>query len=645
VARFAPILLLALFGGWCGTVAWGAGSWASVTAAASLLGMLLWKGSPWRDPLGLGAAGSLLPWALWITMVASLWASPVPRAGWMGVLLFPVYLWLPGAVARCWRREADLRWGLRGLAAVVAAVALWSLVDWLLLGSPRPAMPLGHHNLLAAWLVILLPLALVPAREPGPWRRVALTAGGLAVVAVVASRSLTGTAALTVQALLALAWLVRSRRWILGLSLALLLACLGLAAFQAPRLARIASGDDSSAQARTSYLEAGWQGFLARPVLGWGPGSAPWTLSSFLTPVPGVNPWGEAVGDLHSLPLHLAYELGATGLLLALATFLLFVWRRRGWRQSRAPLPLICALLGFLGAAVASLANASIAVPALPLALAVAAGAALAGGEAGPGRELPVRLYALVAALALAPLELARWHYDRAATASQGRPDLARWEVARAVALDPLFPLYRMRLALLQGTAGEALRAAREAGSVPVLWTVAGALGAPAQLPWAEAALERACVLQPFDPFPPYYLMLLRQPGERAATHGAHALLAEPRLAAAVFWESHGSLLSQSLEVVRRWPGVDPGWREVLIAASPSPQSQGGPAVRLALEIDTIPSLSLSLPIFRRRPWPVQWPLVRVRQDLLDPLALPPATVLPTTSASAFAAEVCRVSR
>jgi hypothetical protein len=190
MAALVPPLLLALFGAWCGTFAWGATAAASAVAAVALLGTLLWTGPAWQDPLRLGRAGRLLPPALWIAAAASAWASPVPRAGWVPVLLLPAFLALPGAVERCWRREEDRRRGLRALALTVAGVSLWSLIDWAVLGSPRPAMPLGHHNLLAAWLVIALPLAVLPAREPGRWRFAGLAAGGLAVAALLASRSL-----------------------------------------------------------------------------------------------------------------------------------------------------------------------------------------------------------------------------------------------------------------------------------------------------------------------------------------------------------------------------------------------------------------------------------------------------------------------
>src|SRR5918992_786810 len=100
MAGFAPPLLLALFGAWCGTF-WGVSSLAGAAAAASLLGGVFWIGAPWRDPLRLGRAGRLLPPALWIAVAASAFASPVSRAGWVSVLLLPTFLALPGLVERC----------------------------------------------------------------------------------------------------------------------------------------------------------------------------------------------------------------------------------------------------------------------------------------------------------------------------------------------------------------------------------------------------------------------------------------------------------------------------------------------------------------------------------------------------------------
>ncbi|MEA2602322.1 MAG: putative inorganic carbon ((-)) transporter [Acidobacteriota bacterium] len=652
----APALLLALFGAWCGTFAWGATSAASATAAVSLLGTIFWIGAPWRDPLRLGTAGRLLPAGLWLAATASAWASPVPRAGRVAILLLPAFLGLPAAMASCWRRESDRRVGLRALALVVAGVSLWALVDWWFLGSPRPAMPLGHHNLLAAWLVILLPLAVLPARETGPWRLSGLAAVSLALLAILASRSLAGFAALGLEALVGfgIRGSDRQRRgWAVLLALALLVSFL-----QVPRALRVLTGQDPSARARISYLQAGWTGFMARPILGWGPGSAAWTSAAFLDPVPGVNPWGEAVGELHSLPLQLAYELGITGLLLALAIVVLFFARRMVERQEgRDPALLAAGLLGLGGGAIASLGSGALAVTALPVAAVVAAGAALAGsgrGKARPESPWPVRLYAVAALFVLAPLELAHWRYDRAAAADIAHRSGAESELAEAIRLDPDFPLYPVRLALLRGREpedraqqernAELARHGAEIGrGVPSLWLISGVLGYSAHLPWAGAALDKACRLDLFNPFPPFYRLLAEPGGAEAPAYGAHALLAEPRLAAATFWQRHPALLGRTLEAVRVWPAVDYGWKQTLFAAVP-PLEEGGaqPVDWLALEIDTQGEETLSLPVFRRRPWPASWRLVQVRAEALSRLSQPSAATVPGASAWSFAAVPCR---
>ena len=659
MAGLLPPLLLALYAAWCGTFAWGPAAAASAAAVLALLGTLFWAAPSWQDPLRLGASGRLLPLALWIAAAASAWASPVPRAAWSFLLLAPAYLALPGAVERCWRREEDRRRGLRGLALVAAGVSLWALIDWAFLGSPRAAMPLGHHNLLAAWLVMVLPLAVLPAREPGRWRLAGFAAGVLATAAVLASRSLGGCVALVAVAGLWLAAAAarsgRGRPWRTWGALLVVAAALSLA--QAPRVLRIASGADPSVRARSAYLTAGIRGFAARPMLGWGPGSTPWTAAAFLDPVPGVNPWGESVGDLHSLSVQLAYELGVTGFLLAAALAVLFSVRRIAEREEgRDPALLLGGMLGLAGGAVASLASGAVAVTALPLAAAIAAGGALAGSGRGKARRsspLPVRIYALAALLALVPTELARWRYDRAvAAAGAGRADTAEAELAAAVRLDPAFPLYPLRLALLragrpaekEAAADLARQAARAGKGVPSLWLVAGILGHTAQRPWAGDALEAACTLDPLDPFPPFYAMLARPGDADDPALGAQALLAEPRLAAALYWGRHPDLLAGSLAAVRSWPGVDDGWKDALFAAVATvpPPRAGEPLSRLALGIDDQAQGTISLTAFRRRPWPMRWDLIAVRQGALEKLRVPPAAASRGTAANFFQQSACR---
>ncbi len=595
-----PPLVLLFFGAWCGTFAGSASAAGSTVGAAVLLGVVVM--APWRDPLRLGRFGRLLPLALWIVAALSAWRSPVPRASWMVLLLLPAFLLLPGAMARCWSRLSS-----RGITVLVIGVSLWALIDYAVRDLPRVAMPLGQHNLLASWLVILLPLSLLTAREPGIWRWLGLAGGILPAVTILATLSLAGNLALAAEALIALVWILRRRRsWAWGLIPLVLVAGLGLYS-QRARIASIVAGQDLSMRGRVVYYEGALEGFRARPVLGWGPGSAAWTAASFFNPIPGVSPVGESVGELHSLPLHLAYEIGAVGLFVALSLGAAFFVRRIS--EMGEDFLRFAGLVGLCGAAVASLGSAALAVTALPVAVAVVMGAAL-GETAAPARRMPVLLYVLVAAAGLVPLQAARWAYERQ-------------ELTAAIRLDPGFPLYRMRQALLNQDAALALGAARDAPGVATLWTVAGILGRDRE------ALEKACALDPFNPFPPFYLMTLEPEAEGASRRGAHALLAEPRLAAATFWEARPGLLERTDNILRRWPEVDPGWKEELVRRFPSPSERRGPTARLGLEIDTVPPRALSLHTFRRLPFPIEWPLVQVRFAALPRLDLPPATTLP----------------
>jgi hypothetical protein len=657
---FLPALLAGLFGVWCGTFSGGA-TWAGGAAAVVLpLAFLVAVGVDARDPLRLGRAGRLLPMALWIALAASAWASPVPRAGRLALILLPGYLALPGAVARCWRSECARQLGLRALAGAVGGVALLSLagIGWLYTG--RASLPLGHHNLLAAWLVILLPLAFLPARETGGWRWLGWGSGLAGAGAILASQSFLGIAALAIETLAVTLLLVwrhgPDRRPGLTAGLALLLLLLLGGAVASPRVWQILSGSDPSAGVRAVYYRGGWEGFLARPLLGWGPGSAAWTVARFLRPRPGLNPPGEVVGELHSLPVELAYELGITGLLLAGGLVAIFFVRRMAERRAASdPLLLAAGLLGLLGGAVVALGNASLAVTALPIAAALATGAALAGrgvaGEtlslsesSGASLRLPALAYGAVSLLLLFPLLLASYHYGQAIAAPI--PHEARSQLARAVDLDPGFPLYRARFGwLLQGVergrgAELSLRAAEQASGVGPLWLAAGVLGLGASRPWAPRALTEACTLDPLSPFAPYFLAVAGPRSPDAPLNAAHALLAEPRLLAASFWDVHGRLRTAALREAASREGIDRGWRAALVTAagrltpgSLDPPSQPG---WLALEIDRTPSLSLSLYAFRRPPWPLEWPLVEVRPAALTLLDLPPASALETSSAAAF---------
>jgi putative inorganic carbon (HCO3(-)) transporter len=638
VLAFLPAAFVLLFGFWCGTFPGGATAGGAIAGQISVLAALVLGADRWADPLRLGGWRRLAPQLLVIAVFASMFVSSVPRAGRAAALLLPAFLLVPAAVERALASESAKRLGLAALSAALAALAAAALVSQWRLGSPRAAMPLGHHNLLAGFLVTLLPAALLPLRDGGGRRALAGAAGLLAITAVLRSGSLLGVVALAVEAGLALLWW---RRWH-----KLLLPCaLLVLALQMPRAAAIFRGADPSTQARLVYLEAGWRGLVARPWLGWGPGSTGWTIARHMRPRPGINPPSEVVGDLHSLPMQILYELGAIGFLATLATAAIFLRRRIAERESVGdPALLAAGLIGMLGAATTRLGGAALSVTALPLAAAVAAGVALAAkprrAESEP--RWPAVVYAAVAAQAMVPLDVAQGLYDRAVSAaSRGDEALALRRVEAAARWDPALPLYPARAAWLQagtpGASARALAAAQAATSISALWLEAGVL---LDSPETDAgrALEQACALDPLAAPAPFRLatsLAAREPAT-AARLAARALLAEPRLLAATFWQQHRELRVEALADLETWNGIDRGWRSERLAGAAASMPGGGPLATLGLEMDRVSARSLSLYAFRRRPWPATLAAIEVDAAAARRITLPPATTLPTSAAAAF---------
>lgn len=690
VPGLLPAALVLLFALWCGTFAGGAGWAAAAAAQLAVLALAAAAGREWRDPWRLGSPGLLLPWALLAAAVIAWWLSPVPRAGRVAAALMPAYLLLPAVVACRWRSERARRWGSRSIAAAVALVAGWALVQWLGGAVARPSLPVGQHLHLTAWVVPLLPLALLGWRERGGWRLLAAGAGLLGVAAVVAGRSLAGGLALALQGTLACAaWLAsgpalaerakgaRSVARKLALAGAALVAAALLAG---PGLADLLRGRDPSFDARRVYWRAGWDAVRESPLTGLGPGATAWTLAAFLRPEPGVNPPDEAVGELHLLPLAAAYELGLPGAVLAAAAIALFALRRLRERR-RTPADrgfLDAGLLGLAGAAVVGFATADWRVAALPVAVAAAAGAALAGrgsrqseeraGLVSPGR-IPVWVarrapaaYAVAAILVLAPLGLAHRAYERAVGAPRSS---ALRELDRAVALDPTFPLYRARRAWLLGedaatvgsvaanpadpvpgdlrsAAAEAVAAAESGRGVAPLWLAAGLLTASTDRGLAAACFERACALAPLGALAPFSLLEAGSPLHDPAALGARALAAEPRLAAAGFFTDRPELLERSVRTLSETPGIDLGWRADLVGRVQSLAERRAPAAagridELALVFDRTPAESVALHTFRRTPWPARIGLIPLASEAAARLGgLPPATVLAGTDPRLF---------
>lgn len=639
MAWLLPAALVLLFGSWCGTFPGGATAGGAVAGQLAVIGALAFAAPRFDDPLRLGGWRRLVPQLLVVTAFMAMLLSPVPRAGRAAALLLPAFLMVPAAVERALGRRERRDNALLALALAAGLIAAASLVWQLVQGSSRAAMPLGHHNLLAGFLVTLLPAILLPIRRRGAPRLIALLCAAAGIAAVVGSGSLLGMTALAVEAGLALLWWRRFHKLLLPCALLVL-------ALQMPRAAAMFRGEDPSTLARLVYLDAGWRGFSARPWLGWGPGSTPWTISQFMRPRPGVNPPSEVVGDLHSLPMQILYELGGLGFLFTLGTAAVFLRRRIAERdEAEDPDLLAAGLIGMLGAATTRMGGAALSVAALPLAAAVAAGIALA---ARPRREdaaprWPALAYGAVALLALVPLDLAHAFYGRAAAASRrGDAAATRANAGRAADWDPSFPLYGARAAWLMGEHDTARGAAALAVASPPLWLEAGAMGAAAQLSAAAAELRRACSLDPLGAPAPMHLAISlaeTDPG-LAARAAARALLAEPRYLAARFWIGRESLRAATLAEVERWPGIDLGWKARLLElANAITPSMSAPSARLGLDLDLEPALSYSLYAFRRDAWPATLAPVEVDAEAARRVTIPPASALATTKPDAFAGD------
>lgn len=654
----------------------------SLAAGAVLLLVfaLLGRGS-FLDPLALRRDGS--PWwpallgAFWLSVLASWIQSPVGRAGEAIVLFLLPAAWAAAGVGRLLGSDVAVRGALAGCAVVGVSASTWALAMQPLHEQGRAALPIGHHNQLALVLVAILPPAVLGAwRAAGPDRRrlrqgAALFVGAVLVWTLAATGSMSGLAALVVQAVAAAAWILwrsRGRRLLVPFAALLALAA-GLALATAwagsrldvpgpiGRLGAVLRLEDPSLLARRTYAEAAVSGFAERPLLGWGPGSTSWTLANHWQPAPGVHPPGEVVTDAHSLLAQAPYELGVAGSLLLLLLAVRYGWLRLGElrdSRSRDPELLAAALLGLTGAGVCLVFGVFAVVTAVPAVLILNLGlaAACSRGSSDPRKEraakrrpsgrwrraLPVAFHLfLVAALG--------WTWQRTSAARAYELAVAA-ETADAAAAseaadrDPSFPLYHLRL--------DPWTAAAAADGLAPLWLLAG-VDRNVDVDRRRQALERACDLDPLSALAPFELMRLEREAGAAATdrrvavRAARAILAEPLLLAAAVFEGDPDLRAALHRGIQSWPGLPPGWlaafEELWFGLDWSNGHEGPPRDVLSVDADGRPAVSFSLFAFRRQPWPLSIGAVPLRSHRLDFVAardLPAVTRLPETAPEPF---------
>ncbi|HEU5206612.1 MAG TPA: O-antigen ligase family protein [Gaiellaceae bacterium] len=287
-------------------------SWAWIgLALAAAAGLRLSLGDEYPDRRGFVVLAALAGLASW-TLLSAFWGiagtEAVREAGRCAVYLAGFSAFVVVA------RPSNARALLAGVLCAGTFLAGLALAEKLV--SPPPPDPfqgtllygpVGYANALGIIAAVGLVLAIGLLVETGTQRaRAALVVAAFTCGTALALTSSRGAWLATLAGLLVLAGLRASKRGLLGLGLAVTLACVAIAPFAAPS---VSMGD------RPAYWKAAAAEASAHPFVGSGAGS----FDDFWLDHRTI---GAFVQDAHSLYLETAAELGLVGLALLGCTLL-----------------------------------------------------------------------------------------------------------------------------------------------------------------------------------------------------------------------------------------------------------------------------------------------------------------------------------
>ncbi|XWX04637.1 O-antigen ligase family protein [Aggregatilineales bacterium SYSU G02658] len=486
LSPISVIYLLLLGGTWNGVLA---SQFQTLTLLLLGGAVVLWRVVRWRagwmwhrTPLD----GLLVLWGA--AFAASVAANPETwrrsaEALWYMLLYVLVWYAIADTLAngmdrRAWLNAAALVGVIQLPIVVLQVVNFYSQGGT---GLPRPVGLAGNPNLLGAYYVVFLPLA-VTAWLEAQNRLARVVLGGYAVVtAIVLAATFSrgawvgGAAAISMIGLFALvqhgitspqsAWRAwhaltrRRRQQVVALSIVGLAGAVGLI------VALLASINASGrgAELRTLLWQYAWEMFARQPLTGEGLFTYGYHLGSFWS-IPPEQPHSHP----HNLPLLVLSELGLLGGIVGVATVGVIAWSVRvAWPRLalNQRWPYAAAVSALVGSAAHHLLDTPMMMPAVALLIVLLAALVVVPHPSVPMQATwrkvghPIGMGVLWAALLGVGVWqsgiIAQYNAMLADAVRAGNPSLAAQRLEQIIAQDPFNAAYRRQQAYLLGLAAD----------------------------------------------------------------------------------------------------------------------------------------------------------------------------------------------